>query len=121
MSKPKKKAAAIEAAAMTITAIKGFDLKMQCRGFQYEFGKAYEHSGKVEACNSGFHACEYPLDVFGYYPPGLSRYAEVTLGGKTHRDGSDTKVAAAKITINDLNGRPVHIVDRGRPIPELVA
>ena len=26
----------------------------------------------------------------------------------------------AKVTINDLNGRPVHIVENGRPIPELV-
>ncbi|MFZ4766141.1 MAG: DUF1501 domain-containing protein [Roseimicrobium sp.] len=30
-------------------------------------------------------------------------------------------IDSAKITINDLNGRPVHIVEHGRPIPELIA
>ena len=30
-------------------------------------------------------------------------------------------IDSAKITINDLNGRPVHIVGQGRPIPELIA
>jgi hypothetical protein len=26
-----------------------------------------------------------------------------------------------KVTINDLNGRPVHIVENGRAIPELIS
>jgi hypothetical protein len=30
-------------------------------------------------------------------------------------------IDSAKITINDLNGRPVHIVGQGKPIPELIA
>lgn len=38
---------------------------MTCRGFQYEIGKEYE-TDTAKACECGFHACEYPLDVFNY-------------------------------------------------------
>ena len=83
-----------------ITAYKGFDADLTCRGFQYEIGESYEHEGVVKACGSGFHACEHPLDVFGYYPPAKSNFALVELGGDLAReDGGDSKVAASKITI----------------------
>lgn len=64
----------------TIKAYKGFDKNLQCRGFQYEIGKEYEEKD-AKACNCGFHACEYPLDVFGYYPPTNSRFCEVEQSG----------------------------------------
>ena len=83
----------------TITAYKGFNQDFQCRGFQYEIGKTYKHDGKVSACESGFHACLNPLDVFGYYRPGCSRYAVVELSGKTDDKSDDSKIAAAKITV----------------------
>jgi len=84
-----------------ITAYKGFDHNLQCRGFQFELQQTYTHEGKVKACESGFHACEYPLATFGYYAPAESRYADVSLSGQMHSDGgSDTKIAAASITIN---------------------
>jgi hypothetical protein len=86
--------------AEKITAYKGFNKDLQCRDFQYEVGKTYAHKGDVVACSSGFHACEHPLNVFSYYPPAGSRFAEVTLSGTTNCDGSDTKIAAAKITID---------------------
>ncbi|QCO03056.1 DUF7666 domain-containing protein [Azospirillum argentinense] len=83
----------------TVPAFKGFDQNLQCRGYQFEVGKTFEHVGSVEACASGFHACEFPLDVFRYYAPATSRFAVVTLAGDTDRDGDDTKIAAARITI----------------------
>jgi hypothetical protein len=83
-----------------ILAYKGFDENLMCRGFQYEVGKTYTHKGAVESCSGGFHACENPLDVFAYYAPASSKFALVQLSGKTDREkGGDTKVAAAKITI----------------------
>ena len=82
-----------------IIAYKGFDKNLKCRDYQYEVGKTFEHKGKVEACESGFHACEYPLDVFRYYPPSSSRFAIVKMHGETSKDSDDTKIASAKITI----------------------
>ncbi len=84
-----------------ITAFKGFDKNLVCRGYQYELGKTYEHEGKVVRCASGgFHSCEYPLDVFGYYPPAESRYAVVVAHGDVCRkDAEDSKLASGKITI----------------------
>ena len=79
-------------------AYKGFDNDLKCRGFQYEIGKEYE-TDKAVACETGFHACEYPLDVLGYYPPNVSRYCEVEQSGETDKRGNDTKVASTKIKI----------------------
>ena len=53
----------------TVIAFKGFNKNMQCRGFQFAIGETFEHAGPVVACESGFHACENPLDVFRYYAP----------------------------------------------------
>ena len=82
-----------------IIAYKGFDKNLKCRDYQYEIGKTFEHDGAVKACESGFHACEYPLDVFSYYPPSSSRFAIVKMHGETSKDSDDTKIASAKITI----------------------
>jgi len=83
----------------TVVAYKGFNRDLTCRGFQYEIGKTYEHDDEVKACESGFHACEHPLDVFRYYAPATSRFAEVTLSGELSRDSEDSKIAASSITI----------------------
>ncbi|HGH1629720.1 TPA: hypothetical protein ACJHMM_002889, partial [Salmonella enterica] len=72
----------------------------KCRDFQFEIGKTFHHEGKVEACGSGFHACECPFDVFSYYPPAESRYAETISFGVIDREEiGDTKIASASITI----------------------
>ena len=83
--------------AEVIKAFKGFNRDMTCRDFQYEEGKEYE-TDKAEACECGFHASEYPLDVFSYYPPGTSVYHEVEQSGKLDKSESD-KVASTKIKI----------------------
>ncbi|MEH0703145.1 hypothetical protein HPO94_12030 [Citrobacter portucalensis] len=84
----------------TIVTYKGFNKDLQCRDYQFAIGETYHHEGKVEACGSGFHACGCPFDVFGYYPPADSRFAETISFGVTDREeGGDTKIASASITI----------------------
>ena len=83
-----------------IVAYKGFNKNMQCRGFQYEVGKAYKHEGKVGVCCSGFHSYEYPPDVFGYYEPSSSRFAVVPALWQISREtDGDTKIASASVAI----------------------
>ena len=78
---------------------KGTDKNMKCRGYQYELGKT-ETTDHAELCEAGFHACERPLDVFGYYPPGESRYFEADLEDVSDERGDDdTKVVGKKITL----------------------
>ena len=81
-----------------IKSYKGMDKDMKCRGFQYEVGKEYE-ADKAIACECGFHACEYPLDVFNYYPPAGSRFFEVEQSGELSKGNDDTKIASTKIKI----------------------
>jgi len=81
-----------------IKSYKGMDKNMRCRRFQYEVGKTYE-TDSAKCCESGFHACEAPLDVFNYYPPNNSRYFEVEQSGEVDRDGENTKVSSTKMTV----------------------
>ena len=81
-----------------LKTFKGFNQNMTCRDKQYEVGKEYEEREAV-ACNSGMHACEYPLDCFSYYPPGSSVYHEVEQSGTLSKHNDDTKVASTKMRI----------------------
>ena len=90
---------------MAIKSYKGMDKNMQCLGFQYKSGETYE-TDEAEICSSGFHACEAPLDVFGYYPPGISRFFEVEQDGKISRGGVDSKISSTKISIGAEIGIP---------------
>ncbi|WP_446030551.1 DUF7666 domain-containing protein, partial [Lelliottia amnigena] len=83
-----------------IVTYKGFNKDLQCRDYQFALGETFHHEGKVEACGSGFHACECPFDVFGYYSPADSRFAEtISFGATSRENGGDTKIASASITI----------------------
>ena len=79
-------------------AYKGFNKDLTCRGFQYKEGETF-HEEKAELCDSGFHACEDPLDCFGYYAPGTSVYHEVELDDVSPERDDDTKVVAKTIKI----------------------
>ena len=86
---------------------KGMDKDMTCKDdFQYEPGKTYQMDGPVEVCERGFHACEAPLDVFGYYPPASSRYFEVEQSGKISKGNDDSKIASSEIKIGAEIGIP---------------
>ena len=81
-----------------VTSYKGFDKNLQCREFQYEVGKEYEESGKISACNNGFHACENPFDVLSYYGDDINnRFCEVEQSGEIDR--CKDKIASSKIKI----------------------
>ena len=77
---------------------KGFDKDLKCGDFQYEIGKEYTEE-KADICNCGFHACEFPMDVFDYYPPSDSRYCEVELEENGQKSSDDSKRAGKKISV----------------------
>lgn len=77
---------------------KGFDKNLKCRDFQYEIGKEYTEE-TADICNCGFHACEFPMDVFGYYPPSDSRYCEVELEENGQKSSDDSKRVGKKISV----------------------
>ena len=81
-----------------IKAFKGFDKNMQCRGFQFNEGETYE-TDEAKLCESGFHACENPLDTFTYYAPGKgSIYRAVELDSTDEKE-NDTKRCGKRIRI----------------------
>ena len=84
-------------------AYKGFNKDMTCtpkdgKTFQYKEGETYEEP-EAKLCEKGFHACERPLDVFGYYAPGASVYHEVDLEDVSAERKEDTKVCGKTIKI----------------------
>ena len=85
-------------------AYKAFDRNMKCRGFQYAEGRTYEAPEAV-LCEKGFHACTMPLEVLGYYAPGLgSIYREVDLNDVSEEQSNDSKACAKKIRIGEELG-----------------
>ena len=86
----------------TIRGFKGFDKDFRCRGFQFDpkGGEYQEKEAKI--CSSGFHFCTNPFDVFSYYPPVTSRFAEVeALTGKpVEQHDEDSKIATTHLKIH---------------------
>jgi len=81
-----------------IKGFKGFNKDLKCRDFQYKIGEKYE-TNSAKCCESGFHFCEHPLNVFDFYSPSESRFCEVEGSGIIDKESSDTKVSSSKIEI----------------------
>ena len=79
---------------------KGFSKDLKCYGgYQYEIGRT-ETTDKAELCHAGFHFCERPLDVFGYFSPTNSRYCEIEAEDVSpETELNDTKRVAKKLTV----------------------
>lgn len=76
---------------------KGFNKDLTRLGFQYEVGKEYEHEGQVWRCESGFHACEKPLDVLRFYNGIDNRYCIVSQWGYMDKIGEKRVSSNIKI------------------------
>jgi hypothetical protein len=96
---------------------KGFHSKLTGRNhFQYEVGKTYHmNADEIELCQSGFHFCQFPLDVLKYYNRSGDKYAVVKSEGKIISD--DCKSVTNHITIVRLITRkqlkemmPTHVI-----------
>lgn len=91
-----------------VTGYKGFDSKLKCKEHQYEVEKEYTYDDKIDLCQSGYHFCEYPLDVFTYYNPANSRFAEVEADEVLAKRDGDTKRVCktirikAELTLKDM-------------------
>jgi hypothetical protein len=96
-----------EEVSMSKIAYKGFDANLQCRSIQYAVGETVTIDDAPIICERGLHACEYPLDVFAYYPPPGTRFAVVEVAGKIAKDkGGDSKIAASSLTVKAEIGLP---------------
>ena len=97
-----------------VNGFKGFDKNFQCRGFQYEPGKSYVHNGDINVCKNGFHFCENPFDVFGYYPPSGSRFANVIGEEKVIKENdkscSSKLTVGAEVSLNSFLGIGVKFI-----------
>jgi hypothetical protein len=82
-----------------MNGFKGFDKDMKCRGMQYAVGETATHKGTLSLCNSGLHFVENPIDIFSYYPPSDSRFAEVEADGVANAESDDTERVAKSLHI----------------------
>ncbi len=83
-----------------IKGYKAFDKDFKCRGFQYKIGETYKTNEDIIICEKGFHFCKNALDLFGYYAPVDSKFAEVKGAGKIATHDDDSKVVCSEIHIN---------------------
>jgi hypothetical protein len=105
MTSAKRKADPKPEAETVSVAYKGFTKDLRCLDFQYEIGKTYTHKGRVAACESGFHACEFPLAIFGFYPvKDGNRFGVVEQSGDIVR--KDQKQCSRTITVKAEIGIP---------------
>ena len=82
-------------------AYKAFNSDLTCKDFQYEVGKEYHHKGKLELCESGFHACPKLADCFYFYPfnKTKTRVAEVLVWGKVEYEDRGNNLCVSNIKV----------------------
>jgi len=78
---------------------KGFNKDWSCRDTTYKIGETVEIDHAPKACERGFHFCENPLDLFSYYSPGESVYAEVEALGEVDARNEDSKISTNKLKV----------------------
>ncbi len=81
-----------------VLGFKGFDKDFKCREKQYAVGQTFTEEDAIP-CQKGIHYCEYPLDIFSYYNPADSRFAQVIGSEKIARHSEDSKVATTKLEV----------------------
>ncbi|RAJ24290.1 A1S_2505 family phage non-structural protein, partial [Pedobacter cryoconitis] len=88
----------------SVSGFKGFGENLICRDFQYKLGESYT-TNRAKCCDTGFHFCLNPFDVWNYYPPtNGNRFTKVEGGGQVDTENTDSKVATTKIKIGlELN------------------
>jgi hypothetical protein len=80
---------------------KGFNQDLTCQNFQYEIGKTYKmDSDQIQLCKSGFHFCQYPVDILNYYNKCTDQYALIQAKGTIISD--DYKSVTNRITVIKL-------------------
>lgn len=85
---------------------KGFHRDWKCMNCKkYEIGKIYTEK-YARMCQQGIHFCRFPLDVFNYYRPGMSKYALIETDEKDMDNNKgafyisyDTKECTKKLKI----------------------
>jgi len=82
-----------------IKGFKGFNDDFSCRGYQFEEDRDFFHNGKVETCESGFHFCLNPFDVFRFYKGKDKIFSQVEGCGSVDFDNKDSKVSVSEIRI----------------------
>jgi len=101
------------------TTVKGYKVtnqEMQCRGFQFELNKEFEHIGVIRHCESGFHFCCLPADCFEYYEfyEPTHRMFEVEGYGTVITEGNKTVCSHIKF-IRELSRQEIiTIVNTGK-------
>ena len=84
-----------------VKGYKGFDKGFKCKGFQYDIGKTYKHSGDIKICNSGFHFCRELKNVDGFYNfrNNDNVYAEIEASNEVVDENDKTKSVTNTIKI----------------------
>lgn len=93
-----------------ITAYKGTDKNMCCRGFQYNMDEEFVMpEEKVEVCHAGFHACKSPTDTRTYYGDIFNdRYFEVKLLIRKNENYGGKVVGRSIRFIRELSDKEIY-------------